>query len=132
MVCRLMNKKGKTTPPRPQPKQEEWNDPNAVDEFMSKLDHPLQPVVEAIRSTILSADPPITEGIRWNSPSFYRDGWFATANTRGKDSVIVVLHMGAKVKDNSTPGMSIEDNTGLLEWAAKERAPGTIPQPGRF
>jgi hypothetical protein len=30
--------------------------------------------------------------------------------------------MGAKVKDNSTAGMEIDDKTGLLEWAATERA----------
>src|SRR5262245_40754128 len=70
----------------------------------------------------LSADPQITEGIKWNAPSFYCKGWFATANVRGKDSVMVVFHMGAKVKDNSTAGATIEDTSGLLEWAAKERA----------
>jgi hypothetical protein len=35
---------------------------------------------------------------------------------------MVVFHMGAKVKDNTTAGMSIDDKAGLLEWAAKERA----------
>ncbi len=105
---------------RPKAKQE-WNDPGAVDEFLTKLHHPLKPAVEAIRSTILSADPHITEGIKWNSPSFFCNGWFATANARGKE-VLVVLHMGAKVKDNSTAGLSIEDSNGLLEWAARERA----------
>jgi hypothetical protein len=103
-------------------KQEEWNASGAVDEFMSRLDHPLKPTVEAIRMTILGAAPGITEGIKWNSPNFYCGGWFATANARGKDSVMVVFHLGAKVKDNSTTGMSIDDNTGLLEWVAKERA----------
>ena len=107
---------------RPQGKREDWNDVSAVDEFMSRLVHPLKRTVEAIRSTILGADSHITEGIKWNSPSFYCNGWFATANVRAKDSIIVVLHMGAKVKDNSTTGLSIEDSTGLLEWAASDRA----------
>jgi len=98
------------------------NDPKAVDEYLSKLKHPLKPVVEAIRSAILSANSHITEGIKWNAPSFYCNEWFATANVRSKDSVIVVFHKGAKVKDNSTAGMSIDDKAGLLEWAAKERA----------
>ena len=98
------------------------NDSKAVDEFLSKLKHPLKPVVEAIRSAALSVDPRITEGIKWNAPSFYCNGWFATANVRAKDSVMVVFHMGAKVKDNSTAGMKIDDKAGLLEWAAKERA----------
>ena len=102
-------------------KQEEWNDTHAVDDFLAKLNHPLKPTLEAIRSTILSASRHITEGIKWNAPSFYCNGWFATANARGKE-VIVVFHLGAKVKDNSTAGMTIEDSTDLLEWAAKERA----------
>jgi hypothetical protein len=111
-------------PPRagPKGKPQEWNDSRAVDEFLKDLKHPLKPVVEAIRSATLSADPRITEGIKWNAPSFYCNGWFATANVRGKDSVMVVFHMGAKVKDNTTAGMSIDDKAGLLDWAAKERA----------
>jgi hypothetical protein len=36
--------------------------------------------------------------------------------------VLVILHLGAKVKDNSTAGLTIDDPTGLLEWLAKERA----------
>src|SRR5262245_39303542 len=94
----------KKTPPqaRSQDKAPEWNDSKAVDEFLEKLDHPLKPVVEAIRSTIRSVDSHITEGIKWNAPSFYCNEWFATANVRGKDSVMIVFHLGAKVKDNST------------------------------
>jgi hypothetical protein len=114
--------KNKSRQARAEEKPEDWNDPQAVDEYLSKLKHPLKPVVEAIRSAILSADSQITEGIKWNAPSFYRNGWFATANVRGKDSVLIVFHVGAKVKDNSTAGMTIDDSAGLLEWVAKERA----------
>src|SRR5215471_8018268 len=101
---------------------EEWDDSKGVDEFLGKLDHPMKPVLEAVRSAILSADARITEGIKWNAPSFYCNGWFATANVRGENSVLVVFHMGAKAKDNSTTGMRIDDTAGLLDWAARERA----------
>lgn len=114
--------KNKPRQARTEGRPEEWNDPKAVEAFLIKLKHPLKPVVEAIRSAILSADSQITEGIKWNAPSFYRNGWFATANVRAKDSVIVVFHMGAKVRDNSTAGMRIDDKAGVLDWAAKERA----------
>ena len=113
---------GKPSKARLEAKREEWNDPAAVEAFLAKLDHPLKPTVEAVRSAILSVDPHVTEGIKWNSPSFYCNGWFATANVRGKDAVMVVFHLGAKVKDNTTAGMNIQDDVGLLEWAAKERA----------
>jgi hypothetical protein len=105
----------KNKPPlaRLQSKSEEWKNPTAVVQFLSKLDHPLKPVVDAIRSTILGADSHITEGIKWNAPSFYCNGWFATTNVRGKDSVMVVFHRGAKVKDNSTAGIGIKDSDGF-------------------
>lgn len=71
---------------------------------------------------MLAIDPRITEGVKWNSPSFYCNGWFATANLRNKDAIVVVLHLGAKVKDNSTAGLRIDDPSGILQWAATERA----------
>jgi hypothetical protein len=92
-----------------------------VDEFMRKLKHPLKPALEAVRSIILGASSKISEGIKWNSPSFRVTEWFATINIH-KDVVLVVLHQGAKVKGNSTAGLTIDDPTGLLEWLAKERA----------
>lgn len=100
----------------------EWNDPASVDQLVAALDHPLKATLQAMRREILAVDPRITEGVKWNSPSFYCNGWFATANLRNKDAIVLVLHRGAKVKDNSTAGAQIDDPSGLLQWAAKERA----------
>jgi hypothetical protein len=97
-----------------------------VEEFMSKLTHSLKPGLEAVRSIILGVSPEINEGIKWNSPSFRVQEYFATINVR-KDIVHVMLHLGAKVKDNSTGGLAISDPTGLLEWHAKERASVKFP-----
>jgi len=94
---------------------------NEVDEFMRKLDHPLKAELEAVRAIILGASPEISEGIKWNAPSFRLNEYFATINIR-KDEILVILHLGAKVKDNSTAGLTISDPTGLLEWLAKDRA----------
>ncbi len=93
---------------------------NEVDAFMRKLNHPLKAEVEAVRAIILGVNPEISEGIKWNAPSFRRKEYFATINVR-KDIVLVILHLGAKVKDNSTAGLTISDPTGLLEWLAKDR-----------
>jgi RNA polymerase sigma factor (TIGR02999 family) len=98
---------------------------NEVDEFMRTLDHPLKPALEAVRSIILGVSPKISEGVKWNSPSFRVTEWFATINVR-KDVVLVILHLGAKVKDNSTAGLTVDDPTGLIEWLAKERAAVTF------
>ena len=105
---------------RPKASNEEWNDSDAVNGFMKLLDHPLKAELEALRAIILTADRRVTEGIKWNSPSFYCNGWFATLNTRGT-VILLILHRGAKVKDNSTPAMKIDDPLGVLEWLAKER-----------
>jgi len=94
---------------------------NEVDEFMRKLDHPLKKELEAVRSIILGANSEISEGIKWNAPSFRLKEYFATINIR-KDEILIILHLGAKVKDNSTAGLKISDPTGLLEWLAKDRA----------
>lgn len=98
------------------------DDPAAVAAFMGSLDHPLKGVVESIRSTVLGADPAITEGIKWNSPSFYRHGWFATVNLRAKGGVQVVLHHGAKVRDDAALGQTIDDPSALLKWLSADRA----------
>jgi len=94
---------------------------NEVDDFMRKLNHPLKAELEAVRALILGVDPKISEGIKWNAPSFRLNEYFATINIR-KDEILVILHLGAKVKDNSTTGLTISDPTGLLEWLAKDRA----------
>ena len=98
----------------------------AVIEFLRTLNPPLKPVLEAVRKIILGANPDIREGIKWNSPSFRTTDYFATINVHAKDRVRLILHMGAKVKDNSTKGMQIADPAGLLEWLAKERCLVTL------
>jgi hypothetical protein len=101
---------------------------DTVDEFMRGLDHPLKPAVALVRSIILGASPRIAEGIKWNSPSFYvmeSARHFATINThrraKTRDCVLIIFHRDAKVNDHSTPGVTIRDPSGLIEWLAKER-----------
>jgi hypothetical protein len=101
---------------------DEYNNPAAVEAYLTELDHPLKPVVQAIRETILKADSKITEGIKWNSASFYCHGWFATVGARPKGALQVVLHHGAKVKANADLGKTIKDPQGLLTWLSKDRA----------
>jgi hypothetical protein len=100
----------------------EHDDPASVDAFMDSLKHPLKHVVEAVRKTILAADETITEGIKWNSPSFYRRGWFATVNVRPKHGVLVVLHHGAKARSDADLGASLDDPDELVQWLGQDRA----------
>ena len=112
----------------PMPTKAQLQGADAVGEFMRGLDHPLKAAVAMVRSIILGASPRIAEGIKWNSPSFYvmeSSQYFATINTyrRAKtdDCVLIIFHQGARVKDSSTPGVTIRDPSGLLEWLAKDR-----------
>lgn len=98
-------------------------DPAAI-AFLRDLDHPLKKEMEAVRKIILGVSPEIREGIKWNAPSFRTKEYFATLNLRakdGKDRIWLILHMGAKAKDN-TKTLEISDPTGLLTWLAKDRA----------
>lgn len=94
----------------------------AVNAFFAALHHPLKPTLLEIRSVILAAAPAITEGIKWNTASFYREGWFATLTIRAKPGAQVVLHHGAKIRNDRALDEPMEDPAGLLRWLAKDRS----------
>jgi len=91
-----------------------------VDAFMATLDHPQKAALAALRALILSADPGIAEGIKWNAPSFRTTDWFATFNLRSKGDIQLILHFGAKVK--ALGDIAIADPSGLLKWLGTDRA----------
>jgi len=92
---------------------------------MASLDHPLASDYAAVRKAILSADKSITDGVKWNSLSFRTTEWFATVNLRSRDSVQLILHLGAKV-GKEAPADAIPDPKGLLKWLGKDRAMATL------
>lgn len=94
----------------------------AVEEFMSALGHKFKDEIQAIRSLILSADPSIFEGVKWNAPSFRTSEYFATTNLREKNGVGIILHLGAKVREVAPDGMQVADPEKLLKWLARDRA----------
>lgn len=99
-------------------------EPSAND-LMTGLDHPLKADIEAVRKAILAADKSIADGIKWNSLSFRTGEWFATVNLRSRDSVQLVLHLGAKI-GKVAPAEEIPDPKGLLKWLGKDRALATL------
>jgi hypothetical protein len=110
----------------PKPTKRSASSPESVESFLASLDHPCKAEVLALRQIILAADPTITEGIKWNVPSFRTSEHFATLNLRAKNGVGIILHFGAKKNDISTTGVSIPDPDSLLEWLAKDRAMVTL------
>ena len=112
--------------PSSKPKPPAHNTPadstQAVDSFMAKLEHPFKAEIETMREVMLAAHPSISEGIKWNAPSFRTTGYFATTNLRAKAGIGVILHLGAKVRELPAGGVAIEDPTKLLKWLGKDRA----------
>ncbi|WP_233612373.1 DUF1801 domain-containing protein [Corallococcus sp. AB045] len=97
-----------------------------VDQFMAELEHPLKAEIQAVRAAILASDDTITERIKWKAPSFVHSGDDrVTFRLAPKGIFQVILHRGAKVKD--TKGFAFEDDSGLVEWLAKDRGVVTLP-----
>ena len=99
-----------------------------VDAFFSTLKHPHTDALRAVRQVILDADPKITEGIKWNVPSFQTTEYFATLHVRTKKGIGVILHFGAKKRAGLTARAEIKDATSALAWLA-DRGAGDVPLP---
>jgi hypothetical protein len=97
----------------------------AVDLWLAGLDHPLKSVVAAVRTALAAAEPRLGQQIKWNAPSFTREGEDKlTFNLRPKAPLLLIFHRGAKAKDNK--GFVFADETGLMDWKAPDRAVVTI------
>jgi hypothetical protein len=95
---------------------------SAVDAFMQELVHPFKAEIEELRALILGADSHVAEGIKWKAPSFRTQEYFATVHLREKEGLVVILHLGAKVRELGPGQLSIPDPEGLLKWLAADRA----------
>lgn len=96
--------------------------PATVDDLLAALEQPQKSDIMALRKVILSADPSISDGVKWNAPSFCTTEYFATINLRAKAGVEVILHFGAKKNRISDTGVDISDPDKLLVWLARDRA----------
>lgn len=103
---------------------------DAVSAFMASLSHPFKAEMEAVRSAILAVHPSIAEGIKWNAPSFRTHEYFATFHLREKVGFSVILHLGARTRDDAQP--HIADPGGLLRWLGKNRAIVRFTEPACF
>ena len=94
----------------------------AVDAFLLALRHPFQSEIELLRKIVLAVDSRIAEGIKWNAPSFRTSGYFATTHLRGKGTIGLILHLGAKARDLPPGGLGIRDPESRLRWLGRDRA----------
>jgi hypothetical protein len=96
---------------------------NPVDDFISKLEHPLKDLVLQLRDLILKTDPHLTEQVKWNAPSFcYNGDDRITMNLSKKDQVLLIFHLGAKSRDERNLDTVIKDPGKTMEWLSSNRA----------
>ena len=97
-----------------------------VGTYLKALKHPLKKEIEAVRLIILGVSPAISEGIKWNVPSFRTEKeWFATFNVRAQDSVQLIFHLGAKTRPD-LKAFKLADANELMNWLGKDRAMVTL------
>ena len=94
----------------------------AVDALVATLDHPHTGAIQLLRQLVLGVHPSIREGVKWKSPSFRVDEYFATTHLRVKSGFVLILHLGAKVRELPAGGLSIADPQKRLRWLAPDRA----------
>lgn len=91
--------------------------------FLTEFNDERKPLVEAILQAINEERPNLTKRIKWNAPSFCDNGKDRlTVMLHKKDSVGLILHTGAKPKEDKKAPPLYEDSTGLLEWNSNIRA----------
>ncbi len=81
--------------------------PEKVNEFMQKLDHPFKAEVQALRKIIKKVDKHIAEEVKWNAPSYnYKGEYLVTFNLRAKQHIHLVFHnpMISRVKSKLLEG----------------------------
>ena len=92
-------------------------------EFLSTFKDERQPLVEAVLKAISEECPGLTETIKWNAPTFCDDGKDRmTIMLHKQDRVSLILHTGARPKEDKKAPPLYQDDTGLLEWNSNIRA----------
>jgi hypothetical protein len=93
------------------------SEPEKVDEYIRKLNHPLVGLVKSLRRIILSTDSEIGEEIKWNAPTFFYSGEMKPSNPKEYKRYIVVFNLYQKdcIRLVFPSGAKVKDTSGLLE-----------------
>ena len=91
-----------------------------VDAYRASLQPEQLAIVDDLRAAAAASAPDVTEHIKWNAPSFCIGcDDRITLGSSPKGAVRVILHRGAKVRDNSD--FAFDAPTDLVKWAATDR-----------
>lgn len=91
--------------------------PDKVDAFMQKLEHPLKDAAEVLRQIILDTDKTIGEEIFWNAPCFFYTGEMEPFNPKEYKRYIVGFNFFKKdcIRLIFLTGAKLNDTSGLLQ-----------------
>ncbi len=90
----------------------------SVDIFMAEVNHPLKPVMEALRTIIKDASPKLSERIKWNAPSYYYKKDMAAFHFRNPEEIKIIFIF--------YNGNMLEAEPGLLTGDYKDRRIATF------
>lgn len=97
-----------------------------VDSFLKQQNHPLQALIDELRSIIGESDYRISENIKWNGPNYHvADEDRITMKIFPPKQIQLIFHRGVK-KLQQPDQKLIEDNSGLLVWKENDRAVMTL------
>lgn len=68
-----------------------------VDAWMARYDNPQKALVQAVRETILAADPRVAECVKWQAPTFTYKGNLASFFPRAKAHASLMFHKGGEI-----------------------------------
>ncbi|QQR64576.1 DUF1801 domain-containing protein [Candidatus Kaiserbacteria bacterium] len=90
----------------------------SLEEFFSGQDAEKLQQIMAVRKVILSSSSDLTESLKWNAPNYlYKGEDRITFNVMNKQNKVkVVIHMGAKKKEDKKGSPVIADPDELVEW----------------
>lgn len=98
------------------------SEPNKVDEYMEKLNHPLKEIVKYVREVILKTDKQIGEGIYWNAPTFFFTGKMKPFEPKDYKRYIVgfVFNRQDCIRMVFLQGATVTDKANILEGSFKD------------
>ncbi|MDL9980061.1 DUF1801 domain-containing protein [Microbacterium sp. ASV49] len=70
-----------------------------VEAWLAAYDNPRRDLVAQVREVVLSADPEVTESIKWQAPTFMFRGNIASFFPKSKKTVTLMFHQGATIAD---------------------------------
>ncbi len=98
-----------------------------VTDSLDKQKHPFRKEIEQLRNCILSANPDLTENIKWNGPNycFANEDRITMRIQPLIKQVQLIFHRGAK-KQAQPKDKLISNNSKMLLWKENDRAIATF------